>query len=45
VATIDVYLRKILSWQISNTLDAEFCIAALEEAIAIYGESAIFNTD
>jgi len=45
VAIIDVYSRKILSWQISNTLDAEFCIAALEEAIAIYGVPAIFNTD
>jgi len=45
VAIIDVYSRKILSWQISNTLDAEFCIAALEEAVAIYGVPAIFNTD
>ena len=45
VAIIDVYSRKILSWQISNTLDSEFCIAALEEAIAIYGVPAIFNTD
>ena len=45
VAIIDVYSRKILSWQISNTLDAEFCIAALEEAIAIYVVPAIFNTD
>ena len=45
MAIIDVYSRKILSWQISNTLDAEFCIAALEEAIAIYGVPAIFNTD
>ena len=40
-----LYSRKILSSQISNTLDAEFCIAALEEAIAIYGVPAIFNTD
>ena len=45
VAIIDLYSRKILSWQISNTLDAEFCIAALEEAIALYGVPAIFNTD
>jgi len=45
VAIIDVYSRKILSWQISNTLDAEFCISALESAIAIYGVPAIFNTD
>jgi putative transposase len=45
VAIIDVYSRKRLSWQISNTLDAGFCISALEEAIAIYGVPAIFNTD
>jgi len=45
VAVIDVYSRKILAWQISNTLDTEFCIAALEEAITIYGVPAIFNTD
>lgn len=45
VTIIDVYSRKILSWQISNTLAAEFGIAALEEAIAMYGVPAIFNTD
>lgn len=44
-AIIDIYSRKILAWRVSNTLDAEFCIAALEEAIAIYGVPAIFNTD
>jgi putative transposase len=44
-AIIDLYSRKILTWRISNTLDAEFCVAALEEAIALYGIPAIFNTD
>jgi len=44
-AIIDVYSRKVLSWRISNTMDAEFCVAALEEAIAIWGVPAIFNTD
>jgi putative transposase len=44
-AIIDIYSRKILAWRVSNTLDAEFCIAALEEAIALYGIPAIFNTD
>jgi len=34
-AIIDLYSRKVLSWRISNTMDAEFCVAALEEAIAI----------
>jgi putative transposase len=45
VAIIDLYSRKILAWQISNTVDTEFCIAAVEEAISIYGAPAIFNTD
>ncbi|HPQ81835.1 MAG TPA: IS3 family transposase [bacterium] len=44
-AIIDLYSRKVLSWRISNTMDAEFCVAALEEAIAIWGVPAIFNTD
>jgi len=45
VAIIDLYSRKVLTWRVSNTLDAEFCVAALEEAIAGYGIPAIFNTD
>jgi putative transposase len=45
VAIIDLYSRKVLAWRVSNTLDAEFCVAALEEAIARYGIPAIFNTD
>ena len=45
VAIIDLYSRKVLSWRLSNTLDAEFCAEALEEAIDLYGEPAIFNTD
>ena len=35
----------MLSWRLSNTLEAEFCSLALEDAIARYGEPAIFNTD
>lgn len=45
VAIIDLYSRKVLSWRISNTMDAEFCVAALEEAIEVWGTPAIFNTD
>lgn len=45
VAIIDLYSRKVLSWRLSNTLDAEFCVSALEEAIAVWGTPAIFNTD
>jgi putative transposase len=45
VIILDLYSRKVLTWRISNTLDSEFCVAALEEAIARYGVPAIFNTD
>ena len=45
VAIIDWFSRCILSWQISISLDAEFCVLALEEAIAQYGRPEIFNTD
>lgn len=45
VAIIDLYSRKVLSWRVSNTIDAEFCVSALEAAIAIWGVPAIFNTD
>ena len=37
--------RKVLSWQLSNTMDTHFCIAVLEEAILSYGIPCIFNTD
>ena len=42
---MDVYSRKVLSWRISTTLDADFCMAALKEALVLYGTPAIFNTD
>jgi putative transposase len=45
MAIIDLYSRKVLSWRLSNTMDAEFCISALEEAIITYGVPSIFNTD
>ena len=45
VAIIDWYTRKVLSWRISNTLEAEFCVDALNEAIAKYGPPDIMNTD
>jgi putative transposase len=37
--------RKILSWNLSITMDKSFCIWALEEAIRIYGLPEIFNSD
>ena len=45
VAVIDWYSRRILSWRLSNSLTADFCVEALEEAIARYGRPEIFNTD
>jgi putative transposase len=45
VAVMDWASRKVLSWRLSNTMDVEFCVAALEEAIARYGRPDIFNTD
>jgi putative transposase len=45
VAIIDWYSRKVLSWRLSNTMDAGFCVDSLEEAIKGYGRPEIFNTD
>ena len=45
VAIMDWASRKVLSWRLSNTMDADFCVAALEEALARYGNPKIFNTD
>ena len=45
VAVMDWASRKVLAWRLSNTMDADFCVAALEEAIACYGMPQIFNTD
>ena len=45
VAVMDWYSRKILSWQISNTLESDFCVQALQEALSRYGRPDIFNTD
>jgi len=45
VAVMDWHSRKVLSWRLSNTLDSDFCVAALEEAITRHGRPEIFNTD
>jgi len=44
VAIIDWYSRYVLSWRLSNTLDADFCVEALQEALR-KGKPEIFNTD
>jgi putative transposase len=45
VAVMDWASRAVLAWRLSNTLDASFCVAALEEALQRFGRPAIFNTD
>lgn len=45
VAIMDWASRKVLAWRLSNTLDASFCVEALQEALANYGTPEIFNTD
>ena len=45
MAIIDWYSRYILSWKLSISLESEFCVSALEEAIEKYGKPEIFNTD
>jgi putative transposase len=45
VAVMDWSSRKVLSWRLSNTMDVEFCIEALQEALTIHGRPDIFNTD
>ena len=45
VAIMDWYSRKVLSWELSNSMDSTFCVTALESAIRLYGTPEIFNTD
>jgi putative transposase len=45
VVIMDWYSRKVLSWRLSNTMDAGFCVDCLEEAIRQYGRPEIFNSD
>jgi putative transposase len=45
VAVMDLATRKVLAWRVSNTMDAEFCIEVLEEALARFARPEIFNTD
>jgi putative transposase len=45
VVVIDWYSRRVLSWRISNSMDTEFCVNCLEEALRRYGKPEIFNSD
>jgi transposase InsO family protein len=42
---MDWATRKVLAWRVSNTMDAGFCVEALQDAMARYGKPEIFNTD
>jgi putative transposase len=44
-AIIDWFSRRVLAWRLSTTMEAAFCIEALEEALVRYGRPEIFNTD
>ena len=45
VAIIDWYSRRVLAWRLSNTLETDFCIEALRDALTRFGRPTIFNTD
>lgn len=45
VAIMDWATRHVLAWRLSNTMDAGFCIEALDDALSRYGKPEIFNTD
>ena len=45
VAVMDWATRRVLSWRLSNTLDARFCTEALSEGLERYGRPEIFNSD
>ena len=44
-AVLDWFSRRVLSWRLSITLEAEFCLEAVEDALARHGAPEIFNTD
>ena len=45
MAVIDWYSRKVLAWRVSNTMDGQFCVDCLEQALQVFGNPEIFNTD
>ncbi len=42
---MDGYSRRVLSWRLSTTLESDFCVEALQEALSRFGQPEIFNTD
>ena len=45
VAIIDWYSRRVLSWRISNSMEAVFCVDCLEDALRLYDKPEVFNSD
>lgn len=45
VAIMHWFTRKVLAWRVSNTLEADFCVEAMSEAIHRFGPPEILNTD
>ena len=45
VAIMDWHSRKVLAWRLSNSMESDFCVEALEEALSVHGSPEIFNTD
>jgi putative transposase len=44
VAVMDWYSRRVLAWRMSITIKADFCVEALQEAVARHGQPEIFKT-
>src|SRR5512144_1487255 len=44
-AVVDWFSRRVLAWRLSITLEVEFCLEAVEDALARHGRPGIFNTD
>ena len=44
-AVVDWFSRRVLAWRVSITMEVDFCLAAVAEALAKYGGTAMFNTD
>ncbi len=45
VAVMDWFSRRVLAWRLSLTMESEFCVEALQEALSLHGRPEIFNTD
>ena len=45
VVVIDLYSRRVLSWRISNSVEAAFCVDCLKDALREHGKPEVFNSD